>query len=153
MLCVSLTATITKVEKEPNGVVYSIIPIQIEKAVYIGNICQGYAVITVNSDSMVIVSMVCHAVTDSLLMGMYHTMPSSVGGVGLLADRVVLAVPLLGFGFVSWGYAFVCLSLCLLTYIVHIYRYSNNPFCYYLVVFCMDSMDGFGRRFSDTHEY
>ena len=76
MFSVSLKATLIKVEKEPNAVMYSIIPMQIEKAVYNGNIYQGYAVITVNSDSMVNVSIVCHAVICPPLMGMYHTMPS-----------------------------------------------------------------------------
>ena len=69
-------------------------------------------------------------------MGMYHTMPSWFGGVRLLADRVKGIVPLLGFGFVSWGYSFVCL----LAYIVHIFIYSIIPFCYFFMVFCMDSM-------------
>ena len=148
MFSVSLKATLTKVEKEPNGVMYSIIPMQIEKADNKGNIYHGYAVITVNSDSMVIVFIVCHAITDSPLMGIYHTTPSWLGGVWLMADRVVLAVPLLGFGFVGWGYTFVCLY----AYIIHILIYSIIPFCYFLVVFCMDSMDGFGKGFSDTHE-
>ena len=66
MFSVSLKAIVTKVEKEPNAIMHSIIPIQIEKADYKGNIYQGYAVITVNSDSMVNVSIVCHAVTVRL---------------------------------------------------------------------------------------
>ena len=83
MFCVSLTATVRKDEKEPKGVVYSIIPMQIEKADYKGNIYQGYAVITVNSGSMVIVSIVRYAVTDSPLMGICHTMPHRLA---VLAD-------------------------------------------------------------------
>ena len=39
---------------------------QIEKEDYKGNIYQGYAVITVNSDSMVNVSIVCYAETIRL---------------------------------------------------------------------------------------
>lgn len=146
----NLNAIHKKVEKEPNAVIYSIIPMQIEKADCKGNIYLCYAVVTVNSDRVVNECIVRYAVTDSPLMGMYHSKPSAIGGVGLVADRVVLAVPLLGFGFVGWGYAFVCLFLCLHDCIVHILIYSIIPFCYFFMGVCMDSIDGFVMPFSDT---
>lgn len=79
----NLNATHKKVEKEPNAIVYSIIPMQIEKADYKGNIYLCYANSITNSDSVANECIVRYAVKDSPLMGMYHTMPSAVGGVRL----------------------------------------------------------------------
>ena len=82
----NLNATHKKVEKEPKAVIYSIIPMQNKKAVCKGNIYLCYAVVTVNSDSVVNECIIRYAIADSPLMGMYHTKPSSVGGVGLVAE-------------------------------------------------------------------